>query len=203
MSCTSQREVVAQIDLFSFDRVAGNTTLRPRWETAVAFNRPAVERADAATRARYARQVDIDQWELDYITLPFDLLPINDGYYSGIRVQIRFDHPDVIAKYLAPDERNEKDVPFPGVARANGLGGSSFGWQFAPTQEKKELFPRSHAVLALLQRPRDSAEYDLALDVEAEIVRRGLVISRREARAQEPCRYRLSFDTGTFVRLPT
>jgi hypothetical protein len=199
----SQREVVARVDLFSIDRVAGHDTERPTWETSVEFLKPAVERADGAARARFARQVDIDLWELNYVTLPFDLLRLDHGRYVEIRLRVRFDHPDVVAKYLAPDEHNKNDIPFAGVARASGVGGRAFGWQFTPTAGQKELFPRSNLVLFLLQRPRESIEYDLTLDVEAVIERQTLVVKRRDAKPQRPGRYRLSFDKGTFAPLPT
>jgi hypothetical protein len=195
-------DVVAKVDLFSVDHVAGDNARR-RWETSVEFRQPTVERVDAATRHQFARQVDIDRWELNYVTLPFDLLPLDHGHYAEIRMRVRFDRPDVVAKYLAPDEGNKRDVPFHGTARASGLGGPAFGWTFTPAAGKTELIPRGHLVLFLLQRPREPTDYHLTLDVDVEIMRQAIVISRRVAKPQRPGRYRLSFADGTFVPLPS
>jgi hypothetical protein len=199
---SSDGEVAALLDLYSVERVAGHTE-RPRWEASVEFGKPQVERADSAARQRFARQVDIQRWELNYVTMPFSLLRIEHGHYADLRLDVHFDHEDVIAKYLAPDEHNKDDLPVQGIARPTGLGAAKFGWHFTPLPGAEELHPRGHVVFFLLQRPKEPADYDLTLAVEATIVRKTVVLNRRTAKLQRPARFRLSFEYGTITPLPS
>jgi hypothetical protein len=193
--------VTHRIQLYSFDATAGSDGRRTR-EAWIDFGKASVQEAKHEDLARLANEVGRDRWDFSLVSFFFDLQPLQKASYQLVRVTLTFCDNEVIAKYLAPSPYTDM-LGFDGHADARGLGRPVVSWDLKPGDDQGSgVPPASHPLLCLLQRPRSLAHVDVKVEVEALIHRTAFVFERREARTEEPSRYRLSFETGAFDQLP-
>ncbi|MFJ2647954.1 hypothetical protein ACIO1C_14620 [Streptomyces sp. NPDC087420] len=196
----AEPEIAGREGLYARIPVAGRDS-RLELQSEIEFGRATVIAPDAYTLDQFAAQVDRDHWDYSYVWFPFDLRPLEHGHYESVRITTTFAEPGIVAKYLAPSP-GSKDVEFEGRATVWGLGMPAMSWELEPPEGNERLRPQGHHVVCLLQRPKAVEQTDVVIEVAATVVRTVVVRQVRKAATKKPCRYRLSFTEGTFVRLP-
>ncbi|MFJ8962889.1 hypothetical protein ACIRG5_26220 [Lentzea sp. NPDC102401] len=194
-------QIAGRENLYSRVPVAGNDH-RLELQGQIAFGKAHITIPDAKTEREFATQVGVERWSREFVWFPFDLDPLEEvGHYLRMAVRITFLDPDFIALYLAPGN-GSTDVPFDGQATPFGLGRPALRWELRPGEGAEFLRPQGHAVLCLMQRPKDVFEVDLHIEVDVTILRTLWGREERLAATTSPGRYRISFENGDFTRLP-
>ncbi|MDX3374599.1 nucleotide-binding protein [Streptomyces sp. ME02-6991-2A] len=171
-----------------------------RWESAshLVFGKPDVFRAGDRTLTRFSQLVDSDTWQYTYVVFPVDLGPLKQGDYREVSVTATFLGPDIVAKHQTDEARLS-----PGsIAPTRGVGSSTVTWVLKPTGEDEYLPLAGHQLCCLLQRPKETAESKVVIEVSATVLRGLTVRKEQTATMREPRRYRLSFEKGSFTRVP-
>lgn len=161
-----------------------------------------MERLGPVDLARFVHEVGRERWEFSLLTFAFDLQPQENSGYRKVSVGITFCNDQVMARYLAPSPQTDM-LGFDGIADARGVGRSVVAWDLASREDDdRGIPPSSHSLLCLVHRPPLLADVDVRLEVGAVVRRRSKFGKGDRTATAEPARFRLSFETGDFDRLP-
>lgn len=177
-------------DLYVVENVLGDAKIWTR-VAGVTFGRAGIGTVLPTELPWLARRIDHLNWAYCDVHFAFDLEELPTGQtYENATIRARFDHSDVIAVHLEPAADS---------GAAFGYGSNTARWRLA-ADDGTRVTPRGRAVRAIVQRPIPLAEVDVELDAEVTFVRTVLRrFERRTATFQNPIRYRLSFQDGSFV----